>query len=567
MKTTLKTTVSPVARKRRAWALFTGACLLLLAANAFADIDVARHWAGTPPSIDGTFTPGEWNGATVTPLAGGQMRTKNNGQYLFMLLDFTADTTEDPVPTTPDPYGGDYFVLAVDTDRNSSVTADVDFNYSACQDGREFIKAYYKTASSYTGCRETSALSAGKYGFGATAASSTPHRFYEFRLDLTELGIDPATWTTSAGEMAKVRMHVSLVSQTPHLLSGQPQNKIFPNLANSFYLIDLATYPGYPAGSTGPTFAGVGMVPSTYINALGNANLNIADYYAATDAPFGGKLNIFGNWKRLRTVDHARSYRVWYHNGAVWQMLLQTWTNFYFDSGSGKWVPTSIGPNADGKYQIPSPSTLWYLPNLLISWQSGQVPDGFYRLRLELFDAAGRRLPAPDGNLLKLNVVNTAPIPTINEVTYEGETVPACAIITQGADPAGFNFDVSVTDARGALNAFALTAIHGNNLSESIYQDNYSGHVGESGPGKWNGVSNLIVPVGSKWRASETCAYSFILSASSRSQNGYGLIYPYVGYHVSLTILEGAPVKTITPCGPPAGAEESSGGCKPAGVQ
>ncbi len=567
MQSIQKTTRTQVVWKRAGLALLAGMCLVFSAASAFADVEVAPHWANSRPTIDGIFSAGEWNGSTITPLVGGQMRTKNNGNFLFVLLDFTADTTDDPVPTTPDQFGGDYYVLAIDADQNHAVTPNVDFNYSGCQDGRQFIKSYYLGPSTFTTCQDTSALSAGHYGFGSTSASATPHRFYEFRLDLREMGIDPGTWTTSSGEMAKVRMHVSMVSQNPHLLSGQPQSLIFPDLTKAFYLIDLATYAGYPAGTAGPTFAGVGLVPSTFINAFGNANINIPNYYVSSDGPFGGKLNIFGNWKKLRNVNHARSYRVWYVKSGAWQPLLQTWTNFYFDAGSGNWIPTSIGPDADGKYEIPSPTALWYLPNLLISWQSDQVPDGAYRLKLELFDAAGHHLPAPTGNLLKLNVVNTAPIPTINEVTYEGATVPACAIVNQGAAPAGFNFDVSVLDARGALNTFALTAIHGNNLSETIYHDDYSGHVGESGPGRWNGVSDLIVPVGSKWRASETCAYSFILSASSRSQNGYGLIFPYVDYHVSLTILLGNLISEITPCGVITGPAASSTGCKPVAVE
>jgi len=568
MKPIQKTTHSHVLWKRTGLAMLAGICLVFWASSALADIDVIRRWANVRPTIDGVFHAGEWSGSITTPLAQGEMRTKNNRQFLYVLLDFVGDTHDDPVPTTPAAFGGDYFTLAVDVDQNHAVTPNVDFIYSGCQDGSEFKKAFYLAVNTWTGCQPTSALSLGAYGFGPTSASAVPHRYYEFRLSLAELGINTATWTTMAGEAAKVRMHVSMVSMNPHKVSRQPQPLQFPDLSNSFYLIDLTASSGFPAGSTGPTFAGVGLVPVTFIDALGNANIHIANYYSATDAPFGGNLHVFGNWTRMRTTYHARSYRVWFRKGAgPWTQLLQTWTNFFFDPGSGDWIPTSFGPDGEGKYPVPGPGTIWYLPNLLIGWQSGQVPDDVYRLKLELFDAADNLLPPPPSNLLTLNVVNTAPVPTINEVTYEGTPVPACAIIRQGADPAGFNFKVSVNDARGALNTFALTAIHGNNLSETIYQDNYAGHVDASGPEKWNGVTNLVVPVGSKWRAPETCAYSFILSASSRSQNGYGLIFPYVDYHVSLTILTGGVINAITPCGAPEAAATDTTGCKPAGVE
>jgi hypothetical protein len=574
MKPMPKTAHTQIPWKRAGLAMLAGICLLFVATSALADIDVIRRWASVRPTVDGVFHAAEWSNSIVTPLTNGEMRTKNTRQFLYVLLDFVRDTHDDPVPTTPAEFGGDYFTLAVDVDQNHAVTPNVDFIYSGCQDGSEFKKAMYLGANTWTGCQPTSALSLGAYGFGPTTASAVPHRYYEFRFDLTELGIDTAAWTTMAGEAAKVRMHVSMVSMNPHRVSRQPQPLQFPDLSNAFYLIDLSGSSGYPAGTAGPTFAGVGLVPSTFINALGNANIHIANYYSATDAPFGGNLHVFSNWARLRNVHHARSYRVWFRKDAgPWTQLLQTWTNFFFDAGSGDWIPTSFGPDSDGKYPVPGPGTIWYLPNLLIGWQSGQFPDGTYRLKLELFDAADHVLPAPPSNLLTLRLDNTAPVPTINEVTFFNgattSTVPACAIINQGDPPAGFNFNISVNDARGGLNALALTAIHGNNLSETIYQDSYSpAHVGESGPGKWNGVNGLVVPVGgAHWRAPDTCAYSFILSASSRSQNGYGLVFPYVDYHVSLTILNSVLLNDITPCGTPEAPAAATSGCKPAGVE
>jgi hypothetical protein len=49
-------------------------------------------------------------------------------------------------------------------------------------------------------------------------------------------------------------------------------------------------------------------------------------------------------------------------------------------------------------------------------------------------------------------------------------------------------------------------------------------------------VSGIVVP-GLPFCAPASCAYTFVLSASSRVQNGYGLVFPYVSYNSSLTIL------------------------------
>ena len=83
--------------------------------------------------------------------------------------------------------------------------------------------------------------------------------------------------------------------------------------------------------------------------------------------------------------------------------------------------------------------------------------------------------------------------------------------------------------------------------------------------------SNLIVPVGgARWRAPASCAYSFVLWASSRVLNGYALVFPWVDYHVSLTIQTDAVISATPGAGdcPDCGAASagSESGCKPMGL-
>src|SRR6267143_4967352 len=219
----------------------------------------------------------------------------NDGSFLYVLLDVVDDTTDDP-PAHAGP--GDYYVLAVDPDLNKGVTPNVDLIYDTCADGRIFIKAFYLSGSTFTGCQPVSALSEAAIGFGGTLHSMTPHRFWEFKLDLAELGVDTSTWTTSSGSLPKVRMNVATISEHPFFSVAQPDPNIFPDLSNTSQ-IDLATSAVYPAGTAGPVFAGVGLVPSTFIEPSGHASVNIANYYSAIDAPFGGNLNIFGHWNTL----------------------------------------------------------------------------------------------------------------------------------------------------------------------------------------------------------------------------------------------------------------------------
>jgi len=128
----------------------------LWAANARADVEVARRWAATAPAIDGVVSPGEWNSSTATTIAEGgttyaQMRTMNDGTYLYVLLDVLFDTHNDPIPTPG--INGDYFALYFDKDLNYAVTPNVDFSYSTCQDGRPFVKATRLSQYSDTGCQ------------------------------------------------------------------------------------------------------------------------------------------------------------------------------------------------------------------------------------------------------------------------------------------------------------------------------------------------------------------------------------------------------------------------------
>jgi hypothetical protein len=289
-------------------ALLSG-CLgvLALTASAFgADVEIQRRWAASPPTIDGVVAPGEWNAARITPLTHGQLRTMNDSSFLYVLLDVTDDTVNDPTSGTGP---ADFFVMAFDVDQNFAVTPHVDLDYDACQDSRSFIKSYYLGGGAFTGCQNTDPATLGTPGFGPSPASATPHRLWEFRLNFAEIGVDPTTWSTSSGSVPHVRVNVATVSANPAFSSAEPSSSLFPNFTGSLFQIDLATLPTFPPGSTGPTFFGVGLVPSTYIDALGFATINVPGYaYTALDAPFGGNLNVFGNWLGLRAAG-ARSYR------------------------------------------------------------------------------------------------------------------------------------------------------------------------------------------------------------------------------------------------------------------
>jgi hypothetical protein len=549
----------------------------LWTASARADVEVARRWATSAPPINGVVTAADWDFATATTIAVGgtnfaQMRTMNDGTYLYVLLDVTYETVNNPI------YGGgtngDFYALWIDKDLNYAITPNVDFDYSTCQNGDVFVKSIFLGGGSFTGCETVAPGSLGTNGFGPSFNSSTSHRNWEFRLSLSELGVDTSTWTTSSGTVPHIRMDVTLYSPNPSFYIDQPDPDVYPNL-HLCYQIDLATSPSFPSGSTGPIFAGVGLVPANYIDSLGYANIDIASYYYASNAPFGGSINVFGNWNTLRFAYGAARYQVLYsYNGGPFTYLDQTWTNFKWNGLT--WVANAIGPDAVNSYPIAEPWELWYLPNLLISWQTGKFPDGTYVLKLQLLDSGGFPLASPPGNSLTLFIDNTAPTVMINDAYYDGVAICQCGLVTPApcvtVNPVtfhGFTFNLTVNDLNGALNGYSLGYTYGNNISGGIYSDSYvPSHVNADGPERWNGVTNIVEPF-PPFCAPAPCAYTFILSASSRVQNGYGLVFPNINYDQSLTILATADESSIN-CGatvepgssknePPLGKGEAKG--------
>jgi hypothetical protein len=518
------------------------------APRARADVEIARSWATTAPAINGIVSPGEWTAATATTLASGgvnyaQMRTMNDGSYLYVLLDVYHETANDPIHQSGTP--GDYYDLYIDKDLNYAVTPNVDFVYSTCEDGLPFVKAVMLSQTSSTGCQPASTNSLGARGFGTSFNSTANHRIYEFRLSLSELGVNTSTWTTSGGSVPKVRMDVVVSAANPSFTIAQPDPSTSPNFS-LMYQVDLATSPSFPSGSTGPIFAGVGLVPFNYIDGSGHANIDIAGYYYATNAPFGGSLNVFGNWSTLSSSYGAARYRVvCSKNGGALTPLKQTWTNFELIGGT--WVPTAVGPDSNNSYPIPPSSQTWYLPNLLISWQTASgFGDGTYTLELQLLNASGTQLASPHGNSLTLFVDNTPPTVAITNALYDGTSICECGIVTAGPcitgkfpffQYHGLTLDLTVNDVNGALNGYSLDYTYGNNNSGNIFSDTYApNHANANGPEQWDGVNNESEP-SEPFCAPASCAYTFVLSASSRAQNGYGLVFPYVSYSKSLTIL------------------------------
>ena len=70
--------------------------------------------------------------------------------------------------------------------------------------------------------------------------------------------------------------------------------------------------------------------------------------------------------------------------------------------------------------------------------------------------------------------------------------VQACDIVSSA--PNQFYFSITANDPNQHLLNYGLTAMWGDNQSESVYSDSYSNHPAAAAPHAWAGVQNFDVP-------------------------------------------------------------------------
>jgi len=297
---------------------------------------------------------------------------------------------------------------------------------------------------------------------------------------------------------------------------------------------------------TEPVFLGIGNVPSTAIDSDGYADTtSIAGYfYQVKDAPFGGTLNIFGNFTNFTGLT-GRYYRVHMtKDGGPDQVLMQAWSWPRWNPATGFYEAAPIAPDATGRYEIPSEYVAghperWYPPFIMMRWPSGT--NGTYTFSVELLAADGTTAVAlpPAKNQITVKIDND-PIDVDLVSIFKGAAsaaaggtlVNACDIVS--APPNLYFPRVTAHDPDGHLLSYSITAYWGHNQSESLFSDSYSAHVNAEGLHLWSGVTNQPRPVAG-WAAHCNCAHTFFVDAWKRTIDGYSYLI-HGSAHQSITI-------------------------------
>jgi non-specific serine/threonine protein kinase/serine/threonine-protein kinase len=138
-----------------------------------------------PPLINGVVGANEWSTAGKLPLPHGTLYAQHDNSNLYLLVDLTEDTFDDPVILQVP----DYFGLTFDVDRNAIITPNVDIDYGFANGSiYNFGLQYYLGPNVWTRLLPT--ISKLGVGFGPSPSHQQPHRIWEFAISLSEIKAD-----------------------------------------------------------------------------------------------------------------------------------------------------------------------------------------------------------------------------------------------------------------------------------------------------------------------------------------------------------------------------------------
>ncbi|MFA4957565.1 MAG: PEGA domain-containing protein [Candidatus Methanoperedens sp.] len=205
-------------------------CVLLLMLSSIpvgSASSTMSVFTATPPTIDGQVTGNEWDNAASIPLGHGSMLVKNDNSYLYLLVDLTGDTTNDPPGTTQSELG-DFFSLDFDVNLDKAITSNVDLSYGSTWGEYKLSKSYHLGPGVWTTISSTTSQLG--VGFGPSMNSVTSHRIWEFAISRQEILAQSI-----------VRIGLRTYSQTPSFDDSLPPN--FENDFSNLIEISLATTP------------------------------------------------------------------------------------------------------------------------------------------------------------------------------------------------------------------------------------------------------------------------------------------------------------------------------------
>lgn len=506
---------------------------------------VRSGWAKSSPLISGSFSPGEWDNAGKLPIVVklpnpvAYLLVKNDSQYLYLAIDLIGDTGND-IGTH------DYVLLGFDVDGNRCITPLVDVLYGIWPPTpNRLVRCYYTGPRVSTAPLPGPSTSMIRQGFGTSPnpGGTTPHRIWELRIDLAEIGMSLTGTTT----LPVIGFGLQVLSSSPPFCYNYPPDFLdsFSNLPQ----IALSLGPDTDPPESGLVIGTVGIIPTgSKIIVGGRATTDKTYDPFVQNAAFGGTMHLRGNHEKMLNLwNHgARKYKMLHRDSTIplltpFPPILQSWSNYHW---TGKdWVLESFSPDADGKYMMLDPNQEYSIHNLLFQWSSNGFLPGIHQFQVQFFKNDGTPVDAPK-QTLDLYLDNNLPDLQIIGVKYKNQNIYPCQIVDvdETADPVQIH--IRAFDTEGDLRKYVLDAYYGSNaiFSPSLADVSYPGS------GNWQGDADrwISAPVNPKFPPT-TCAYQLRLWALPRVTNGYGYIgYNEATYHITFKVPTAA---TMAPLG------------------
>jgi hypothetical protein len=201
---------------------------------------------------------------------------------------------------------------------------------------------------------------------------------------------------------------------------------------------------------------------------------------------------------------------------STWRFVTDPLTNGKYDEGTHRWVPTNLGPGDDHHYRNIDiePEIDWTEHALKVSWQTTNVPDGYYALRITGY-AGTTPIQAVQTPVLRID--NTVPTAVL-----EAKGLGPCGGVTLPTSGGDITFTITAYNPNGHLGGYSLTATRGANPAEGAGAekddpaDPVHSHETRPASGVWNGLNAkdkiFVVSHSDRLASCPAVAYGFILN-------------------------------------------------------
>ena len=280
-------------------------------------------WAGVPIGLSEATTSDAWTGAGQMKIPKGYLMAKNDDKFLYLAIDLVDDTTNDPGT-------GDYFWLTFDRNRNRVINPNVDVNYALYPNNpNKMGRQYYLGPGRWTGLINETTDSECRIAFEPSPNSSTAHRIWKIRIELSDLSVSLLPGLFS---LPYTRFGLKVHSSAGSFNEETPTN--FYRTFRGLHTMIFARKSIIPTALQGTYIGSVGLIPTSnsIIGADGKATTAASYNPRVTNAAFGSRLNFLGNRVNIAAAMAvgARRHKILYRKvgSPTWQPLLSSWSNY-----------------------------------------------------------------------------------------------------------------------------------------------------------------------------------------------------------------------------------------------